>query len=45
MPFIRRTQKRAATTPARIAVRTTRAVEPCWRTEPFVTSCKGSESR
>lgn len=45
MPFIRRTQKRAATMPARIAVRTTRAVVPCWIMEPFETSWKGRESR
>ena len=45
MPFIRRIQKRAATMPARIAERATRAVEPCWRMEPFDMSWKGRESK
>lgn len=36
--FAMRTQKRATTTPAWIAVRTTRAVEPCSSSDPVVMS-------
>lgn len=43
--FPRRAQKVAATKPAWIAVSTERAVEPCWRKEPVVRSCKGRVSQ